>query len=296
MKYNYETIEKNLEVFKQAKKEFPVIQQYINGEVSSDALSRIGLQSFSSFYDFIKLSESMNTDIINKNMTWRKLKPILINNTKSEKYKKYISNRTEKEFIKILTDGATGKLDSLMNGRWVKKPGRRRSGRRSDEKVDAIKLCSPSILNYVIKNEIDCDLSNINNIHWYSYQKLSLDGLCKREIEVTDKMIKSITETLNTSSVDFRKLNIDYINTSIYDTLKRLMVISPNSTLKCIKGIHGRITEGKIYTSNECTIRNGYLSVKVITDSGYQDYIGYSHFEDLSSLRQDTLSMILGES
>ena len=54
MKFNYEIIKKNLEIYNEAKSLLPILSEYEKGEVSQYAIRNIGLRDFSDFSDFLK--------------------------------------------------------------------------------------------------------------------------------------------------------------------------------------------------------------------------------------------------
>ena len=116
MKLNYDLIKKNLATYAEAKELFPVISDYERGEVSISVMRNIGLQEFGEFYDFLKRGDNP----VEEGMTWRKLKLMIAEKTNNVRLKKFIMNRTQRQFNEILMDGP--QFDRLLNGRWISKP------------------------------------------------------------------------------------------------------------------------------------------------------------------------------
>ena len=299
MKITYDLIEKNLATFKEAKKQFPIIQKYIDGEVSSHALQSVGLQRFGTFYEFLKECETTNQNPIMKRMTWRKLKPILVENCKSERFKTYLKNRTENQFIEILKN--QDKYDKLMNGRWLRRPSRRRSGRRSDECISSLKTHYVAIINYIIQKEIDITHSDTFGNIWYSRETLDMTNTFVREMKITESLMKGIVDVIEESKIDFKKLNLDYISNFVNTKLTNLMSIEKGTSLKCIKDVTSNfnpgykyLKEGTYYTVESSQIRNGLLHVLVLTEQGRTEWHPFTNFEDVSFNRNSVLDSLLG--
>ena len=149
MKITYDLIKKNLATYAEAKESLPVISDYERGEVNMNVMRSLGLQEFGEFYDFLKRVENP----IDEGMTWRKLKLMIAEKTTSVRLKKFVMNRTQRQFSEILMDGP--QFDRLLNGRWVSKPaltrrGRMSYGRRGSESISGLKSCIVPLLNYII--------------------------------------------------------------------------------------------------------------------------------------------------
>lgn len=295
-------MKENLRIFEEAKVKFPIIQKYINGEVSSRSLVLVGLAQFASFYDYLKFLDprgDLNRGPIMDNMNWRKLKPLLIEKTDLPRFKTYLKNRTQKDFCDILKD--VDVYDRLLNGRWLRRPARRSSGRRSGEKIHAFNVCSVEIINYIIQNEVEvCD--SIAGTQWFVTQKLSLDESLVREMKVTEDMMKSIADVITESKVDFKKLNLDYITNSINEKLMKLIHIEKDSVVKCIRDVESvsnvtgnkilALKEGNSYTVNSSQIRNGYLYLWLTDETGRNNYYAFSNFEDMQYHRNSILDSL----
>lgn len=319
MKFNYEIIKKNLEIYNEAKSILPILSEYERGEVNQYAIRNIGLKDFSDFSDFLKqLSNKGFTPVMDCN--WRQLKPILIEHTITPRLKKLIGNKTQNQFNTILKDGET--FDRFLNGRWVTKPnfnrrGNRTYGRRSNECIESFSTCIVPIINYLIKTDGDVyDNSDSmifekflnqnrlsNTLRWYTTKVLDLNVVPKREIDVTRKLLSSFVQIMEDSKIDFRKLNSDYITVAISEKIKSSMSVPVGTMLKCIKShqytqighpLQFSIKENNSYEVKNSNISNGFVRVLVRTESGRDDWFDYSNFEDMAFHRDDLLSQLFG--
>ena len=311
MKLNYELIKKNLATYSEAKELFPVISDYERGEVNINVMRNLGLQEFGEFYDFLKRGNP-----IEEGMTWRKLKPIIAEKTTNARLKKFFMNRTQRQFNEILMDGT--QFDRLLNGRWVSKPaltrrGRMSYGRRGGECIDGLKTCIVSLLNYIIQNNIDVyedskeylykkfiqQESIYYSIRWYTTMELKFDSVPKREIDVTRKLLNTFVEIMEETKIDFRKLNSEYIISSISNKIKNSMNVPAGTMLKCLKDItYGNkisLIANKSYEVRSSSLNsNGYLQVYITDELNRSNYFPYSHFEDMAFHRDDLLSSLFG--
>ena len=318
MKFNYEIIKKNLEIYNEAKSLLPILSEYEKGEVSQYAIRNIGLRDFSDFSDFLKqLSNKGFSPVMNCN--WRQLKPLLIEHTRTPRLKKLIGNKTQNQFNSILKDGET--FDRFLNGRWVTKPGysnkgRRTYGRRGDECIESFSTCIVPIINYLIQSDGEVydgsgsiifdsfvNQSRISHsLRWYTSKVLDLNVVPKREIDVTRKLLNSFVQIMEDSKIDFRKLNSDYITVAISEKIKNSMSVPVGTMLKCIKShqftqignpnAQFSIEENKSYEVKSSNISNGFVRVLVRTESGRDDWFDYSNFEDMAFHRDDLLSQL----
>ena len=312
MKLNYDLIKKNLATYAEAKELFPVISDYERGEVSIHVMRNIGLQEFGEFYDFLKRGD--NT--IDDGMTWRKLKLMIAEKTTNARLKKFVMNRTQRQFNEILMDGP--QFDRLLNGRWVSKPaltrrGRMSYGRRGSESIGGLKSCIIPLLNYIIQNNVDVYEDSkeyfyekfvnqsqlFNTTRWYTVQELNFDSVPKREIDITRKLLGSFVEIMEETKIDFRKLNSEYIISSISNKIKSSMSVPTGTMLKCLKDItYGNkisLIANKSYEVRSSSLNsNGYLQVYITDELNRSNYFPYSHFEDMAFHRDDLLSSLFG--
>jgi hypothetical protein len=312
MKLNYELIKKNLATYTEAKEVFPVISDYERGEVNIHVMRNIGLQEFGEFYDFLKRGDNPVED----GMTWRKLKLMIAEKTNNVRLKKFIMNRTQRQFNEILMDGP--QFDRLLNGRWISKPtltrrGRMTYGRRGGESIDGLKSCIIPLLNYIIQNNVEVyDDSKqyfyerfvnqsqlFNTIRWYTVQELNFDSVPKREIDITRKLLGSFVEIMEETKIDFRKLNSEYIISSISNKIKNSMNVPVGTMLKCLKDVpYGNkiaLVANKSYEVRSSSLNsNGYLQVYITDELNRSNYFPYSHFEDMAFHRDDLLSSLFG--
>lgn len=306
MKITYDIIQENLRVFEEARQKFPIIQKYIDGEVTGHALSTVGFQQFGRFHDYVKHNKSLGFDPIMKEINWRKLKPILLANTTIDRFKVYLRNRTQNDFIDILKKPEV--YERLLKGRWLRKPGRRSSGRRSEDRVSSFTSCHIPIINYIIQNEIEIAESNSRNdniygLEWYVITKLSLDNTNAREMEVTERLLKSFVGVVEDSKIDFKKLNVEYVSSFINEKIRKLMFIEKGTVIKCLKdyvsgsGAHiiKYLSADKSYTVENYQVRSGYLYVYLVDDRGSMSYYPFSYFEDMAYHRNSILDSLFND-
>jgi len=313
MKINYDLIKLNLATYQEAKSILPVISEYERDEIPSSVMRNLGLGKFASFCDFLKQSERSGFNPI-EDTTWRKLKLQISTHTKTERLKKFVMNRTQKQFIELLDN--TEDFDRLLNGRWVRKPGhtkrgRKTYGRRSEVKVDGLEYCAIPMINYIILNDIDVFEGNsdlkefisqdrlVSVTKWYVYERLEFDKVPKREIEITRKLIDNFINIMSESHIDPRKLNLDYIISTITDKIRKSMVVPNGTIIKCLRDVdneYGKkiLTKDVSYSVRGSYIQSGYLKVNVSHDLGSNDYVDYANFEDMAIHREDLLRSLLG--
>lgn len=310
MKLNYDLISANIEIYEDAKKAFPVISQYENGEVDRSAMISLGLLNFANFADFlISLNANEFTPIMG-GMNWRKLKSLLVKHTTNERFKAYISNRTEKQFQKLLIE--FDDFDRLLNGRWVRKPNpdsRRRSGRngrRDTNRMEGLQTCAVPIINYIIQNDIELHNNHVwqdrlsQTMVWFNTNKLNRSEIPAGEVEVTSKLLELFVNMVDENKIDFRKLNLDYISNAINKKLAKLMVVQAGTRLKCLFDVVGNfgarvLTKDTYYDVIDHRMISGTLMVYVRDDRGVSQFYAYRNFEDVVMRRDDLLSSLLGE-
>lgn len=309
---NYDLIKKNLATYEEAKEIFPIISEYERGEVNSNVMRNIGLQYFAEFWDFIVYNDKFSP--VMEEMTWRKLKPMIAEKTNNVRLNKFIMNRTQRQFNEILMDGS--QFDRLLNGRWISKTsltrrGRMSYGRRSGEYIDGLTKCIIPILNYIIQNNI-CVYEDskeyfyekfanqsrlFNSIKWYTIQELNFESVPKREIDITRKLLGTFVEIMEETKIDFRKLNSEYIISSISNKIKKSMNVPSGTMLKCLKNVtYGNkisLIANKSYEVRSSSLNsNGYLQVYITDELNRNNYFFYSNFEDMAFHRDDLLSSL----
>jgi hypothetical protein len=313
MKINYDLIKTNLETYQEAKSILPVIGEYEREEVSSSVMRNLGLGKFAEFCDFIKLTNRSGFNPIMEDITWRKLKPLISTHTKNDRLKKFVMNRTQRQFIELLNN--IEDFDRLLNGRWVRKPGytrrgRKTYGRRSDVRIEGLDYCAVPLINYIILNNIEVFEADPNNssfilqdrlipvTKWFSYEKLDFDKVPKREIEVTKKLIDNFINIMSESHIDPRKLNLDYIVSTLSDKIRKSMVVPNGTIIKCLRDVNNDyrkqvLTKDVSYSVRGSYIQSGYLKINVINDLGGNEYYDYANFEDMAIHREDLLRSLL---
>ena len=314
MKINYDSIKLNLATYKEAKSILPVIGEYEREEVSSSVMRNLGLGKFAEFSDFLKQSEKSGFNPITEDITWRKLKLLISTHTKVDRLKKLVMNRTQKQFTELLNNNED--FDRLLNGRWIRKPGytprgRKTYGRRSEVRIEGLDHCVVPLVNYIILNNIEVFESDPNIYSfitqdrligvskWYTFEKLDFDKVPKREIEVTKKLLDNFINIMSESHIDPRKLNLDYIISTISDKIKKSMIVPAGTIIKCLRDVNNDyrkqvLTKDVSYSVRGSYIQSGYLKVSVTNDLGVSDYYDYANFEDMAIHREDLLRSLLG--
>lgn len=314
MKINYNLIRSNLETYQEAKSILPVIGEYEREEVSSSVMRNLGLGKFAEFCDFLKQSEKSGFNPITEDITWRKLKLLISTHTKVDRLKKFVMNRTQKQFTELLNNNED--FDRLLNGRWIRKPGytprgRKTYGRRSEVRIEGLDHCAVPLVNYIILNDIEIFESDpniysfitqdrlISVAKWYTFEKLDFDKVPKREIEVTKKLLDNFINIMSESHIDPRKLNLDYIISTISDKIKKSMIVPTGTIIKCLRDVNNDylkqvLTKDVSYSVRGSYIQSGYLKVSVTNDLGGSDYYDYANFEDMAIHREDLLRSLLG--
>ena len=308
MKITYDIISKNIETYKEAKDIFPAITQFEENEIDYSAMHSLGLSKFADFHMFIKLLKLHGFEPITDTKSFRVLKPIIVDKTTTGRFKTFIKNRTQKKFEAIFTDNDL--FDRLLNGPWKSRPQMRRNGRmgygtRKNERVEGFRDAIIPIINYIILNEIEVSdsIKNQDSIsnqtRWYINEVLSFDKVPQKEIDLTNKLLQTFSEVVEKDRVDFRNLNINYIMSAISTKIKNAMKISNGTMLKCVKDLMNSnqidkiLEKGKMYEVFGTYDRNGFLTVYVRNEEGKSSYYEYSYFEDVSTKRDDLLSMLL---
>ena len=312
MKFTYDFIKENLKIYNQAKEMLPVISQYEQGLISQNSMRSLGLELFSQFYEFTKSQKNMGFELIQA-ISYKELKEVIAKNTTVDRFKTYITRRTQPQFKKLISEDSET-FDRLLNGRWISKPTYRRRGRRSNEVVSGLKSFVP-LINWIISNDIQtCDLEanhfqSFKNqtvyqyqLRWYTGIHLDVEKLPKREIDITFNLLNSFVDFLTETQTDFRKLNCDFIVENISSKLKSLMKIPTGTTIKSLVdlnnagayvGPYSELTKDKTYTVEDSSINGGYIRVCISNDRGVRTYYNYSLFEDVS-IHRDLLLQQLG--
>lgn len=306
MKIKYETIEHNLEIYKNAKSIFPIIGQYESGDINRQAMVNVGLNDFASFYDFIENCSKLGYQPIMDISKWRQLKPHIVEHTTSPKQKASINRKTEEKFKEIMNN--QNSFDLLINGSWEKKPRMRKNGRlgygrRKEERTEGIDTAIVPIINWAIKNEIEINdefiyQDRINHpVQFYTYKKLKFDQSRETEFNVTHQIFKNIEKNIEDVVDDIRKMNIDYLLSCINEKFKKVMTIPNGTTLKCkedkYSGTKRLLTKDKTYTSTKSYISDGHLKVLIKDDTEFLNHYNFNLFEDIVKKREDLLDFLL---
>ncbi len=312
MVFTYDTIKQNIETYKQAREKFSLIRDYEEGKITISSLTLFGLGDFGEFYNLRKRALDRGSDLV-MFITFKDLKDKIVKNTKTERLAKLFSNKTQPKFKKMVSEDGES-FDKLANGRWMRKPSYRRNGTlshgtRSHESVQGIKLCFVELLNWLIINEVpvyDKSTKSYNTftnleyytIRWYLDKKLSFDNVPVREMDITNEMMNSFIEGIEQSKIDFRKLNSDFIITSLQDKIRSLMTVPDGTMIKCLddrfNGSIQILTKDKSYRVNKSMISSGFLRVLIVDDTNINTWYSYTWFEDMQIKRNELLDQLFG--
>lgn len=308
MKWTNEFIVRNLDIYQQAKDLIPTISQYERGEITSTSMRFLGLKQFSDFFDFQKSQSNLGWSLTYA-PSYRELKTLIANNTKNERFKSQILNKSEKSFTNLLTEDPKT-WDRLLNGRWVRKPGwsqisgRKQWGKRSEDLMSGLDTCIVPIVNWMISKEIstpnlrddtyesfDKQIRYQTRLKWFCSVELDLSELPIREIEISNKVLESVCDFLISDKFDFRKLNSDFLIDNLNQKIRKLMIPPKGTILKCITSLvdttGSLLTEGQSYKVVESGIFSGSVKVFIENDQNKSSYYEYKYFEDMSIRRDD---------
>jgi hypothetical protein len=309
MKITYETIRHNLDAYHKARTEYVVLRQFEEGSVDYSALTGLGLAKFGAFYNFLKKHKERGFDPISDPSIaiFAKLKEALIEKTSTTRFKTFLKNRSKKKFDAMLAD--KDEFDRLLNGAWKSRPVMRRNGRmgsgtRKQERIEGLEQALLPLINYIILNEIEVTdrfswQDRISSdLDWFISARLSFSGIRTKEIEMTSSLIKAFSDLVEKEKFDFRKLNLSYVMSGIEKKIKKAFTVAEGTMLKCVEEVkdgHGAIllNHGSVYQARGCYESRGSLLVSVMQDNGSSAYHEFSKFEDISTKRDDLLSMLL---
>jgi hypothetical protein len=306
---SYDIIKKNLETYNKSVEQIPLVSNYVKGISSMNMMVQAGLSEFCSFVIHVVNSDYETI----KNWSFRDLKELIVNNTKSERLKKLISNKTKSKFDKIFTDPII--LDRLLNGSWKTKPkmnmrGRMSYGTRNSERCDGFTKCVIPIINYVIINGIDINLSEVNKYHgefnnvikWFT-NELTISNYenLTESSNKTNELFSRMSKFLDSQEdIDYRNVNINELNDMLFKKLKDLILVEKGTMLKSKNDLVSRITgsrlltAGKLYECFDSVITtSGEIDVVIIDDNGNSRKVSYSSFDDISRRRDNILKDLL---
>jgi len=310
MKLSYDTIRHNLDAYQKARNEYVILRQYEEGKISFAALSAIGMASFGIFHSFLKKHKQKGFDPISDPSIaiFANLKSILIEKTKTERFKTFLKNRTKKKFDAMLAD--KDEFDRMLNGAWKSKPavlrnGRMSNGTRKHERIEGLEEALLPLINYIILSDIEvserfCWQERISSdLSWFTSGRLSFDGIRVKEMEMTSSLIKAFSDLAEKEKIDFRTLNMSYVMSAIETKIKKAFTVKEGTLLKCVEDVkdssgNPALTKGNTYNALQSYESRGSLLVSVAQDDGRMAYHEFSKFEDISTKRDDLLSMLLG--
>ena len=306
---SYDIIKRNLETYNKSVEQIPLVSNYVKGISSMNMMVQAGLSEFCSFVIYVVNSDYETI----KNWSFRDLKELIVNNTKSERLKKLISNKTKPKFDKIFEDPII--LDRLLNGSWKTKPkmnmrGRMSYGTRNSERCEGFTKCVIPIINYVIINGIDINLSEVNKYHgefnnvikWFT-NELTISNYehLTESSNKTNELFSRISQFIDSQEdIDYRSVNINELNDMLFKKLKDLILVKKGTMLRSKNDLVSRITgsrlltAGKLYECIDSVITtSGEIDVVIIDNNGNSRKVPYLGFDDISRRRDNILKDLL---
>lgn len=310
MKLTYDIIRQNLDTYQKAREQYVILKQFEEGKVAFSALSAIGMANFGTFHNFLKKHGQRGFGPISDPSVaiFANLKSILIEKTKTERFKTFLKNRSKKKFDAMLAD--KDEIDRLLNGAWKSRPavlrsGRMSSGTRKRERIEGLEEAFLPLVNYIILNDIEITdrLSWQDRISsdlaWFTSTQLSFDGIRSKEIEMTASLLKAFSDLAEKEGFDFRTLNLSYVMSAIDTKIRSAFTVAEGTMLRCVEDVwlssgEKALSKGSLYASHTSYESRGSLLVSVKQENGAIGYHPFSKFEDISTKRDDLLKMLLG--
>lgn len=316
MKLTSEIIQKNLLTLEQAKKSFPVLQQYSEkyalkikffnegnllteyweNENSLRLLREEGrnykLNIYLDFIDYIGDCEKYGQQQVfyRKKIQNKELQKVLVDNSLDEEAKLCFKNKTKSTFAKFIN-----------SKKWALLSNDQRSYRRRSKTYNNnLSRSSAIIANYCIQNEIEILEENYVRIkEWFRTLIPEPDYSIAKEIDRTATIIDFIVNKLGENNSDFRKINIDHLTISIKNELsKKVLSLQKAEKIRCLEvsaGLEGELTINKIYEVKDTRIEYGVLKVEIRNDKDNSKFYFYRNFETVTTLRDNFISSILDE-
>jgi hypothetical protein len=266
-----ETIKHNLQVLEEVKKEFPLLQDYIDGKVFPETVNNIGLDQIVSFINFIKENEKNGIQLVNESkITYREVKKKVAEMSYNQKSKGIFLKKKEEDFIKVFQDLKVNRRYTRSNNQSYC-PGL--------EKTEAL------ILNYFAQNSISVDSSFFRNSFYFT--KIQKPQYFSRELRMTRDLIDQFINFAKTQDFDFRKCNIKSLISEINSRLRPMMKIDSELIVRSIRE-QKNFTLDNIYKVIESRVNYyGFVEIKVEDDKGVISYVPYSNFEEVSRQRDE---------
>jgi hypothetical protein len=268
----YETIKYNLDLLEEVKQEYPILQDFENGNVYRDSVSNVGLDTFVEFITFKKQCANTGSQkiIYEDLITFKDLKQ-KVSELSYGRSKNIILKKNSDDFIKIFTDF---------------KVNRRYTRGSNVSYCSGLETAIPTIINYFIQNKIDVYDGYLRGGHFY-LNKLKKPNLYSRELKMTQNFIDEFVNYTKEKDLDLRKCNIKSLISELNHRLKSMMNIESGLLVKCISQKKG-FTLDRLYEVTDSRVNyNGYLEVKITDDNGVEAYVTYTLFEEVSRQRDD---------
>lgn len=165
------------------------------------------------------------------------------------------------------------------------------------------------IINYIIQNQINIDLSVVPNFDTWQYfvnPIPELDELVIREMEITKVLLNSISAQLDVlkDTADWRKINSRFLLSKITMMINSKMIIESGSLVKFIttpEAIHNlkmgaaaaNLTSNKLYqVINSRVGWDTSLFISLRNDAGHVVELPYRYFEEVIKMREDKISSL----
>jgi hypothetical protein len=268
---NLDVLNYNLQILKEVKNDFPILQDYEDGKVSRDTLSNVGLDQYVDFIVYIKnLKKSGQNLIYDNKIKYREVKKMIADLSSGDKVKNIFLKKTQSDFIKIFNDY---------------KVNRRYTRTRNQSYCSGLESAEPIILNFLLQNNIEFSESYFKS--WMYFRKLSKPNLYSRELRKTQEFINNFLDYTKEQDFDLRKCNIKSLITELQHRLRPLMKIENGLFVKCISPCKN-FTVDKHYLVEDSRINYyGFLEIRITDDKESSNYVPYSNFEEVSRQRDD---------
>jgi len=290
MKITSEIIQNNIEKLESLKKDFSILTDYENEE-DKTKLSELysvgrtyGLTSYMLLVDFIRESKKNNQEVFySKKISIKEFKEILVKNATDVKVQSILKSKGKVSFQKFIN---SPKWDLYSGNR------RRRGGYRYHDNF----VCSAALIaNFCIQNELE--IEDANRISEYYTRNLpEIDTSVKKEIELTNKVITFMFDSLEDQNYDFRRINIENLRFFINNEIERKMKeISDGESVKLIDSVdyYSALSPDKVYSVISKDISSGRLTVSIKNDLGFTRSYPYRIFETVTNLRNSALDELL---
>jgi len=278
MKLNLDIAKHNLNLLKEVKLDYPILQDYEDGKIRRDTVYNVGLDNFVSLIDFLNVCESKGLKpIYDDTIKYKQLKLKFIELNRVERSGKIFQNKTQNQFNEIWNNHNLHKR--YKNG-------------RNECFAPGLADCEPMIFNYLVQNQVEVNSEYMFFHRNFWFEKLAKPKYYARELKMTQDFISSFLDYAKSDNLDLRKCNVKSLTTELQFKLKELTQIEPGLQVKCISETF-EFTVDKLYIVGDSRINYlGFLEIKLANDKGDFRYVPYSNFEEISRQRDDILNLL----